>query len=432
MKRDDRMDHHKETGSGSSGRGTHSRTVIIGAGASGCMAAVSAAYRGDQVLLLDANDRIGRKIYATGNGRCNLTNLYMSAECYRSGGEEDLSAFFTRFDERDMMDFWTSRGIYLHDRQGYVYPRTDQASTIAEGFGKILDELHVNVETGQQAVSIEAVRDRFLIRTKKGDAFRADRVILACGGMAGPQYGCKGDGYRFAAKFGHTVAQPVPALVPLLCSEERILSAADGVRCDAAITLYAGEQKIFRERGELQMTKKGISGIPVFQMSGPAAAGLQKGHEMRVSIDFLPDLTPAAWEAEKQRRLGEERGKMMGTFFLGLVNRKILDMVLRKRNLQAEKKASKVDEAELVRILDMLRDFRLRIDGTGTFAQAQVTAGGVPLSETDENLQSRLQPGLYLAGELLDVDGRCGGYNLQWAMTSGWIAGGGDKERIRI
>jgi predicted Rossmann fold flavoprotein len=250
--------------------------------------------------------------------------------------------------------------------------------------------------------------------------------------MAGPQYGCKGDGYRFAAKFGHAVSQPLPALGPLLCGEERILAAADGVRCDAAITLYAGEQKICRERGELQMTKKGISGIPVFQMSGLAAAGLKRGEEMTASIDFLPDLSSDAWDAEKARRLGEDRDKMLGIFYLGLVNRKVLDMVLRSRNLQAEKKASKVDEAELVRILDMLRDFRLRIDGTGTFAQAQVTAGGIPLSETDENLQSRLQPGLYLAGELLDVDGRCGGYNLQWAMTSGWIAGGGDKERIRI
>ena len=459
------------------------QTAVIGAGASGCMAAVSAAMRGDGVVLMESNDRIGRKIYATGNGRCNLTNLHRDDNCYHVGGGGDLSPFFARFDERDLIRFWETRGVYLHDRQGYVYPRTDQAATIAEGFGKILSALPVTVRTACPVREIEKRGDRFVILTSSGERLQADRVILACGGMAGPQYGCRGDGYRFAERFGHTVRRPLPALVPLLesgaallltenrSSENRsaggrsggnrsaekrpagkrkagkgILSAAAGVRCDARITLItpgsAGKADSVRarnnrdasaagsdvvlgsERGELQITDKGISGIPVFQISGSAAAALDEGRSVIARIDFLPDLTPECWAAEKERRLSEDRNCMLGSFFLGLVNKKVLDLILQGYGLQAEKKAAGLTEEQLTQIMESMRAYEISVGGTGTFEQAQVTRGGVPLEETDENLQSLLESGLYLAGELLDVDGICGGYNLQWAMTSGWIAGG--------
>ena len=448
----------------------HFKTAVIGAGASGCMAAVSAAMRGGSVLLLESNDRIGRKIYATGNGRCNLTNLHRDGNCYHVGGGGDLSPFFARFDERDLMRFWESRGIYLHDRQGYVYPRTDQAATIAEGFGKILSALHVTVKTACPVREIEKRGDLFVIGTSSGEWLQADRVILACGGMAGPQYGCHGDGYRFAERFGHTVRRPLPALVPLLetgavrelsgnssagsraagrkKAGKGILSAAAGVRCDAEITLLSpgstgragahgdkvsrnscstgGGVLLGRERGELQITDKGISGIPVFQISGSAADALQEGQKVLARIDFLPDLTPERWKEEKERRLAEDRNCMLAVYFLGLVNRKVLDLILQGYGLQAEKKAAGLSQEELCEIMESMRAYEISVGGTGTFEQAQVTRGGVPLGETDENLQSLFEPGLYLAGELLDVDGICGGYNLQWAMTSGWIAGGAD------
>lgn len=428
--------------------------AVIGAGASGCMAAVSAAAEGAEVLLIDANDRICRKIYATGNGRCNLTNLRLSRdpgvgssdytgsdhadpglrELYHVGGGEDLTAFFARFSAEDNIAFWESNGIRLHDRQGYVYPRTDQASTIAEAYEKILRRLKVRIVLSERVNGITKVsvrKDRngsfcdvFKIETNTGAVYYARKVILAGGGMAGPQYGCGGDMYDLAAKFGHTVRKPLPALVQLL-SDDKALKASSGVRCSAKTTLFITGEPVCSDSGELQMTEKGISGIPVFQLSSDAARALENGGEVLAEIDFLPEFAAGEWEREMERRLLEDRNCMLSVFFLGLVNRKILDLILRRRGLQAEKKASGLTDEDLSAIMRDMREFKVKITGTGTFAQAQVTSGGIPLSETDEDLQSKMQPGLYMAGELLDVDGLCGGYNLQWAATSGWIAGKG-------
>ena len=428
--------------------------AVIGAGASGCMAAVSAATEGAEVLLIDANDRICRKIYATGNGRCNLTNLRLSRDprvgssdyagsdhadhglrdLYHVGGGEDLTAFFSRFSVEDNIAFWESNGIRLHDRQGYVYPRTDQASTIAEAYEKILRKMHVRIVLNERVTGLENVhgrkerdgsdRDYFKIETNTGVTHYARKVILAGGGMAGPQYGCSGDMYGLAEQFGHTVRKPLPALVQLL-SDDKALKASSGVRCSAKITLVIAGEPVCSDSGELQMTEKGISGIPVFQLSSFAARALENGEEVLAEIDFLPELTAGDWEQEMERRLREDRNCMLSVFFLGLVNRKILDLILRKRGLQAEKKALGLTDEDLAAIMLDMRNFKVRITGTGTFAQAQVTSGGIPLSETDDDLQSKMQPRLYMAGELLDVDGLCGGYNLQWAATSGRIAGKG-------
>ena len=400
--------------------------AVIGGGAAGCMAACAASEGGVRTLILEANDRIGRKICATGNGRCNLTNLHVDENCYHTGGGEDLSAFFARFSVEDNIRFWESRGVYLHDRNGYVYPRTDQASTIADAFDKILRAAGTEIISGSRVIDVKPEEDSegrvFRIGTKEGRRYFARKVILAGGGAAGPQYGSDGSLYEIARSLGHTVNKPLPALVPLM-SDDKDLKAAAGVRCDAKITLVCGEKSFRAERGELQITQTGISGIPVFQISSEVSRALDEGKKVFAQIDFLPDFTDQMWEAEKERRLSEDRNCMLGVFFLGLVNRKVLALLLRKRELQAEKKASKVDEDTLISIMQDMRSFKVRVTGTGGFEQAQVTTGGIPLSQTDKDLMSVFCRGLYLSGELLDVDGICGGYNLQWAFTSGWIAG---------
>lgn len=455
---------------------TETAIAVIGAGAAGCMAAVSAGMAlqtahdtKTRILLLDGNDKIGKKLYATGNGRCNLTNLKMEESCYHTGGEKGLSAFFLRTDKEEpceagavhtgsmiqtalqefgpeeLIRFFEGRGIYLHDRNGYVYPRTDQAATIAEGFEKILQGLSVIWRPGEAVTSVDRVpqetgerktggdrerhrvRKEYCLRTLSGKTYRAKAVILACGGMAGPQFGCKGDGYRFASQFGHSIVKPLPALVALHSTDKSLRRCA-GVRCDARVSLLVGRDPNWEiwdtQRGELQMTEQGISGIPVFQFSGTANRAMTMGGKtVQVRIDFLPEFTDLQWEREVELRLAQDRDCMLGTFFLGLVHRKILNWILERLGLQAEKKASKVSEEILRTIMGQMRGSIVPIDGAGGFQQAQVTAGGVPLSEVDAHFASRLSEGLYLTGELLDVDGICGGYNLQWAMSSGWIAG---------
>jgi predicted Rossmann fold flavoprotein len=336
--------------------------------------------------------------------------------------------------KREFLKSWTALWYYQDNaRQSILRYKFYGKRHYAIGYGrllgmKILRDLSVTTELSKRVVSVSAAdckgRRQFRLETSDGSSYMAENVILAGGGMAGPQYGCGEEIYRIAASMGHTVRKPLPALVPLL-SDDRDLKASAGVRCDAEITLICDRHAVSSERGELQMTEKGISGIPVFQLSGEAARALDRGAEVEACIDFLPGFGKQAWEEETERRLSEDKNCMLSVFFLGLVNRKILDLVFRRRGLQAEMKASRLTREGLRGIMEDLRAFRIQITGTGTFRQAQVTSGGVPLDEMDENLQSLLCPGLFMAGELLDVDGICGGYNLQWAMTSGWIAGKG-------
>ena len=473
-----------------------SRIAVIGGGASGCMAAIAAAQAGCRVTIFEKNEKIGKKIYATGNGRCNLTNLFLDSSCYHtqekqsSGGEtgrkntantDDISRVLSligRFSREDLIRFFREAGVPVHDRDGYVYPRTDQAETVVEALKKCMRQLGIQICTDCTVLGIEKIeqksgRDSFCIHysisahekavsfnsgrgkeKKKGkgtagtisvkagpkpasrtaesaavekqDPFCCDAVILCTGGMAGPAFGCSGDGYRFAESLDHSVVRPLPALTRLESGDPALRRAA-GVRCHASVMLMkvcGGEYSVFGfEDGELQITDKSISGIPVFQISGQAARLLSQGHKVCVRIDFLPEFSQEEFEEELDKRLRQDRGQMLGDFLLGLAHRKVVDLVLAREGLQAEMKARRFSGRDLRAIMQKLRAFDLQVTGTGGFDHAQVTSGGVPLSEVDDSLQSQKCRGLFLAGELLDVDGRCGGYNLQWAMTSGTLAG---------
>ncbi len=442
---------------------TGGRVAVIGAGASGCMAAIAAAHAGCSVTLFEKNEKIAKKIYATGNGRCNLTNLFLDGSCYHthdSGNEINrVLSFIGQFSQKDLIRFFKETGVPVHDRGGYVYPRTDQAETVARALEKCMRREKVQVCTDCHVQKIEKTKKGFCIRYSlsekdKGKAQQGrgkkqtkqtgkdsvkkieqschcDAVILCTGGMAGPSFGCSGDGYRFAEHFSHRVIRPLPALTRLE-SDDPFLRRAAGVRCHASVTLLnetdeAGTdcylEKDICEDGELQITENSISGIPVFQISGTAAELLSQGRKVSVRIDFLPEFTQQEYENEIEERLGQDRGQMLGDFLLGLAHRKVIDMILARAGLQAEMKARRLSDGELRAILRSFRTLELEVTATGGFDHAQVTKGGIPLSEVDDAFESGKCTGLFLAGELLDVDGRCGGYNLQWAMTSGLLAG---------
>ena len=385
-----------------------------------------------------------------------------------------------------MAIFTQSTGVPVHDRDGYVYPRTDQAETVVEALKKCMRQLGIRICTNCTVLGIEKAaqgigRDSFCIHYKisaqektvsgipgrgkekkkgkgaadtismktgrkpvsraaepaaveKQDSFCCDAVILCTGGLAGPSFGCSGDGYRMAEHFSHTVISPLPALTRLE-TEDPFLRRAAGVRCHASVTLLREADQSDQpgrgchpdrnicEDGELQITENSLSGIPVFQISGTAAGLLSQGRRVRVLVDFLPEFTRQEYEKEMQERLVQDRGQMLGDFLLGLAHRKVIDMILARSGLQAEMKARRLTDGELRGIMETLRALELEVTATGGFEHAQVTKGGVPLSEIADSFASRKEAGLFLAGELLDVDGRCGGYNLQWAMTSGLIAG---------
>lgn len=407
------------------------------------MAAIAASCAGARVDLFEKNEKLGKKLYATGNGRCNLTNLRMDGQCYHTGTEEGIRTVvmpaLERFSCEDLLVFFAQAGVPVHDRDGYVYPRTDQAETIVRALEKQLRLSEVRVRTGCPVEEIfpdrRAGRTGFTLKVWQADGrnrkYSFDSVVLCTGGLAGPAFGCSGDGYRFAEAFFHSLVKPLPALTKLVCNEP-LLRRAAGVRCHAAVSLYEEKHCVAREEGELQITEDSLSGIPVFQLSGTAAEVLDRGLPLRAEIDFLPEFSKERYEEEIRRRMNEDRGQMTGSLFLGLVHKKVIDLLLTRAGLQAEMKASRLSDRQLTELFRQLRAFSVRIRGTGSFGQAQVTRGGIPLTELDEHFASRKCAGLYLAGELLDVDGRCGGYNLQWAMTSGVIAGRAAGERNKM
>lgn len=454
------------------------RVAVIGGGASGCMAAITAAQSGADVHIFEKNEKPGKKLYATGNGRCNLTNLHMDASCYNTQTEDGkgdllIRSVLERYSPADQIRFFADLGVPVYNRDGYVYPRTNQAQTVVRALEKRIAALGIRVHT---ECPVRTIRRSQRGSGPDGSVFHVncghpghtvfDAVILCTGGMAGPQYGTTGDGYQLAASFSHRIRTPLPALTALECKGQ-FLKRAAGVRCRAAVTLYCGSKnpvrggrfdkkrsdrdrltdtrsgenktgddftlkKMIREEGEVQMTEYGISGIPVMQISGMAARLLESDQRVFVSMDFLPEFSDSAFRDEIERRLGEDRSQMLGDLFLGLVHKKILDLLLAEKGLQAEMKARNMDDARILQILQSMREYTLEVTQVRPFRQAQVTTGGILLEDTDENFQSRLQPGLYFAGEILDVDGRCGGYNLQWAFASGHIAGLAAAHRRRV
>ncbi len=414
------------------------RVAVIGGGASGCMAAITAAQAGADVHIFEKNEKPGKKLYATGNGRCNLTNLHMDDSCYHTrtadkNGSSLIHSAIERYSPADQIRFFADLGVPVYDRDGYVYPRTNQAQTVVRALEKRIAALGIRVHTDCPVRKIRRLQQGrnsdtavFYVDCNDREARAFDTVILCTGGMAGPQYGTAGDGYRLAASFSHRIRTPLPALTALECKGQ-FLKRAAGVRCRAAVTLYTGNDKKQiregREEGEVQMTDYGISGIPVMQISGMAARLLESKQRVFVQIDFLPEFSDSAFSDEIKRRMKEDRSQMLGDLFLGLVHKKILDLLLAEKGLQAEMKARRIDDAGIRQILQSMREYTLEVIQVKSFKQAQVTSGGIPLEETDADFQSRLQLGLFFAGEVLDVDGRCGGYNLQWAFATGYIAG---------
>ena len=414
------------------------RVAVIGGGASGCMAAITAAQAGADVHIFEKNEKPGKKLYATGNGRCNLTNLHMDDSCYHTrtadkNGSSLIHSAIERYSPADQIRFFADLGVPVYDRDGYVYPRTNQAQTVVRALEKRIAALGIRVHTGCPVRKIRRSQQGtkaddavFYVDCNDREARAFDTVILCTGGMAGPQYGTTGDGYRLAASFSHKISTPLPALTALECRGQ-FLKRAAGVRCRAAVTLYTGNDKKQiregREEGEVQMTDYGISGIPVMQISGTAARLLESKQRVFVQIDFLPEFSDSAFSDEIERRMREDRSQMLGDLFLGLVHKKILDLLLAEKGLQAEMKARRIDDAGIRQILQSMREYTLEVIQVKSFKQAQVTSGGILLEDTDADFQSRLQPGLFFAGEVLDVDGRCGGYNLQWAFATGYIAG---------
>lgn len=394
--------------------------VVIGAGASGMMAALTAAEAGRHVVLLERQGRVGRKLAATGNGRCNLTNINATIENYHGENADFAAPALARFTPQDTLDFFHALGLVtVTEYGGRVYPLSNSANSVVDVLRFALDAAGVDVRVGESARALSRAGSGYDVVTDAG-TYRADYVIVACGGAAGAKLGGVMDGYELLKPLGHKRTSLYPALVQLVTDAD-YPRALKGVRADARIALTAGRETLATGAGEVQFTDTGVSGPAVFDISRAAATG---GDGLTLKIDFLREHTAEdvrAWLAARCERFANLTA---GELFTGIVHNRLGRMLIKYAGIDAALPLRALDSAALDAAVRAGKEFALRVRGTEGFDSAQVTAGGIRTSGVDpETLQSWFMPGLFICGELLDVDGDCGGYNLQWAWASGHVAG---------
>lgn len=396
--------------------------VIIGGGASGMMAAVSAASEGARVTVLEHKDRVGKKILVTGNGRCNFTNVNQEPICYHSDNPFFPWKVVEKFHVQDIVAFFLQLGVYSKNRNGCLYPNSDQASAILDALRMEMERLNVNVRTGIQCSGIRPGKNGFTVYTGQGP-IRTDKVILCTGSRAAPSTGSDGSGYDLAKALGHTIVPVLPALVQLKCREPFFKGLA-GIRAAGTVSLWSEGECVATDTGELQLTSYGISGIPVFQVSRYAARLLYEKKEVQAILDFMPDFTRSQMTAFLEARSRMRPDKPACMFLIGLFHKKLSDLWIKLAGIPRDKKAGDLSREEIALLTEQIKRFCVDVTGTNSFEQAQVCSGGVDTKEVDpETMESLYVPGLYFAGEILDVDGMCGGYNLTFAWASGYIAG---------
>ncbi len=394
--------------------------IVIGGGASGMMAALTAAGNSrDRVTLLERQSRPARKLLATGNGRCNLTNLNFGEQYYHTEDPAILYAL-RAFDARQTLACFSRLGLVtVAEDSGRVYPFSDSANSVVDVLRFALDHAGVQTVCGEEVTAIRRSKNGFAVQSAQS-LRHADRVIVACGGPAGAKLGGTKSGIDLLRSLGHSATPLTPSLVQLK-TDDTFVRSLKGVRADADLALIADGGVLAQSCGEVQFTDYGVSGPAVFELSREAARRVGR---CEIDLDLMPLMDAAALEAlffERAQRMGE---LTLENLLTGVLHNRLGRTIVRYAGFSlAEPLAGFSDEA-LRQIAGAVKSFRLPVTGTMGFDGAQVTAGGACADQFDpETLESRLVPGLYACGEILDVDGDCGGYNLQWAWSSGHLAG---------
>lgn len=414
--------------------------AVIGGGAAGLVAAIAAARCGAKTLIIEHMDRVGKKILSTGNGKCNYTNALQGVSYYRGEDPAFVLPVFAQFGLEDTVEFFRELGIYPKVRNGYYYPASEQAASVLDVLRMECAYQDVALYTSCRITAIRREACGYRIQTEK-EAFSTKRIIFATGLLAAPKTGSDGSAIPYIEQLGHHLIDIVPALVALQ-GKQSFFKALAGIRAETTVALYIRNPQIqakntlrqadtkewtfvATERGELQLTDYGISGIPVFQISRFATRALRQGREVCAEIDFLPSLTEEQTQALLEERFYRyAHGKSAEEALIGLFSKKLIGVLLKESGIELQGMAERIKAKQLARLLMKIKRFHVDINGSKSIDAAQVCAGGVATCEVDpDTLESRLAKGVYFAGEVLDIDGTCGGYNLQWAWSSGYVAG---------
>ena len=395
--------------------------AVIGGGASGLMAAITAKKSGKEVIILERKDRILKKVLITGNGRCNITNVNANISNYFGKNISSVENILNRFTPHDTMDFFNELGIVCNEEnRGKVYPLSGQASSVVDALRFEAEKLGIKIETEFYVRKIEKDGFKFRIYSEDRKKIEAGRVIIAAGGQSYPELGSNGSGFELAKELGHSVTKLSPSIVQLK-TEKNQVKGLQGIKTDVAVTAYGDNKKICTYDGELLFTDYGISGNVVFNIS--FVMPLYKNVEFE--IDFMEK-----FDYNELYEMLKERKRIlshltMENYFNGMINKKLGQFLSKVSGIEKLSKPVKdLNDSDIRKLCTVLKKYRVKILETTGFKNAQVTAGGVSLDEVNtETLESKIVKGLYFSGEVLDVYGECGGFNLQWAWASGYIAG---------
>ena len=395
--------------------------AVIGGGASGLMAAITAKKSGKEVIILERKDRILKKVLITGNGRCNITNVNANISNYFGKNISSVENILNKFTPQNTMDFFNELGIVCNEEnRGKVYPLSGQASSVVDALRFEAEKLGIKIETEFYVRKIEKDGFKFRIYSEDRKKIEAGRVIIAAGGQSYPELGSNGSGFELAKELGHSVTKLSPSIVQLK-TEKNQVKGLQGIKTDVAVTAYGDNKKICTYDGELLFTDYGISGNVVFNIS--FVMPLYKNVEFE--IDFMEK-----FDYNELYEMLKERKRIlshltMENYFNGMINKKLGQFLSKVSGIEKLSKSVKdLNDSDIRKLCTVLKKYRVKILETTGFKNAQVTAGGVLLDEVNiETLESKIVKGLYFSGEVLDVYGECGGFNLQWAWASGHIAG---------
>lgn len=397
--------------------------IIIGGGASGLCTAIKCKKNNISVLVIEHTSKVGKKILSTGNGKCNLTNSFCKVDLFEhnpegilpfhsSGDPSFISAVISQFDCDDTINFFKTIGVLTSDREGYIYPRSEQASTIRDMLVSSASRLGVDIITDHSPSKVLYDGDA-KYRFSVDDQYYSRNLVIAAGGMSMPSSGSDGTGYIIAESLGHSIIDPIPSLCGIRCSNPFFKEIA-GVRNNSSLTVSCNGSDIIQCAGNLQFTSYGVSGIPVFQISSTVGRLLSKGLQPTISIDLLPEFD----QDFLNDHLSEE-----GHYLNGIINSKLADMITHLIKKYRQSMSYRGSDGSVVSAVSLIKDLTVHPVALNPFEDAQTTCGGVCTDEIDpQTMMSLIKDGLYFTGEIIDVDGICGGYNLQWAWSTAHIA----------
>ena len=393
--------------------------VIIGGGASGMAAALAAAENPNvQVILFERQARVGRKLQATGNGRCNLSNVHAAEKGYHGEDANFVSPAIREFPPEKTLDWFLNLGLFtVTEDSGRVYPYSDQANSVVDVLRFAMERPNISLRTGFEVKKLRKIGLRFRVEGEEGFV-DCDRIIVACGGLAGTKLGGSMSGYKLLGKLGHHSTRLRPALVQIKAAWNGV-SALKGVRANCHARIFCDGELWSESTGEIQFTEYGLSGPVIFEISRDVC---QKAGNWVCKLDFLPHISRENLEKALLKR--KESSLEAEELLTGILHNRLGRVLTKAAGVRGNLPISELNEDQIFSVCDAVKEFEIALEETLGMDSAQVTAGGILTDEFDPNtMESRLVPGLYACGEVLDIDGDCGGYNLQWAWSSGRLAG---------